>query len=72
MNTIDSSKDSRGFRNSLIMAAAIIAVAMVGLSCLLFIGSDDSEAAVVDSGTCGASVNWTLDDAGTPVISRRH
>ncbi len=49
-------------RKLIVFAAALFAI----LLCLSFYSVS---AAVVDSGTCGDNVTWTLDDAGTLTIS---
>ena len=46
----------------------IIAVSVCVMVVLLYFVDTPAQAAVVESGTCGDNLTWTLDDEGTLVI----
>lgn len=51
------------------MKRTVTLLALLAALCCLFTVSAGAEAAIVDSGTCGENLTWTLDTAGTLTIS---
>lgn len=51
------------------VSAAVMALAVMLAAVVLDVPKIIALAAVVDSGTCGTNLTWTLDDNGTLTIS---
>ena len=59
-----------GSRVSGKLMTALLAIAVLAVGCLVLMDhSDESDAAVVENGTCGSNITWELDDTGTLTLT---